>query len=192
MTQPGKSACLPTCIYNVLLDISKDSRNITSMDYKFQRIAREVEYDENLGTSSDNAVSGMMRMLSRDKVFQWSVETSERHHNPENKICGIVSSKNASYPIVSLGPDYLTDTYGLKFEGNHFTWPSHTVIVLACNEGDIIIFDPFSPIGQNSGVRSLDKYKFRNYSMSADPRNWMMWFEMKVLPMESYLAGDRR
>ena len=193
ITQPGKSACLPTCIYNVLSDISKDSRNIDSMSYEFKKISKEVEYDEDLGTPVDNAVSGIKRMFSKDKIVQWGVQTSEMTGNQHiDRICDIISSKNSSFPIVSLGPKYLEEIYNFKFEGHHFTWPSHTVIALLCDKDRIHIFDPYSPIGKGPRVRSLDNYSFEKYTLDASPRNWTMWFEMKIFPIDGYLTGDRK
>lgn len=192
ISQPKKSACLPTCIYNVLLDVSKDPRNVPPLDYKYQKIEKEVGYDQELGTPVDDAVEGVKRMLQRDKIIQWSVSTTEGKTIKQGTICDKLSSKNCSYPIVSLGPEYLSDRYQIKFEGVPQTWPSHCVIVVECKGNKVTIFDPYSPAGSNDCLYTLTKYNFEKYCLSADPRNWAMWFEMKVLPMENYFRGDRK
>lgn len=171
LSQPNKSACLPTCLHNILLDISKNPRNIKPIEFKFQAIAKEVEYDPDLGTAPDNAVAGIRRMLAKGKFVQWYIETSEDKRHDPRKICDIAASENKSYPIVSLGPEYLVDEYGLKFEGDPFGWLDHSVVLLECNSDGMIIFDPYAPAGSGSRVRSLSKYNFQKYSLCANPRN---------------------
>lgn len=187
-TQPSFNACLPTCIENVISDLSKSRYNHEKVDYKFQTICNVIEYDKRRGTVWGAAVDKMSKRLNEDKISQWTVRESSGKNEKVENICSKISSELCSYPILSLAGEYLADLHNIKQQGPPQTWADHCVIALDCSEKECLIFDPYTL------MLGLDTNPM--FSMSSDKlfRYWiapfypckMMWFEITQRPLTDF------
>lgn len=120
MVQPNMSACLPVCMFNILTEMSKRADNVFKDCYSYAKISIAVQYSLRIGTSWDRALDGVKRMFKEDKIQHWTLRDQEEKKSTSEKICSIVDSPACSFPILSLGPEYLHDTYDIQLDGNPY------------------------------------------------------------------------
>ena len=186
MVQPNISSCLPVCIFNVLTEMAKRVDNVFKDTYSYGKISVAVRYDIRLGTSWDLALDGIRRMFREDKVQHWILRDQDERRSSSERICSIIDSPTCSFPILSLGAEYLRDTYDIELVGNPYDWPSHCVVAIQCQEKECILHDPYAPINGESPIKRMTRSRLEDYWTTADPIKAMAWFEKVSMPLEQY------
>ena len=187
--QSKMDTCLPTSLHNVLLEIAqrKDNHYPPFMP-SFRQICDLCGYTPG-GTPWDEAYKGLRTEMRRRKIVEWAIEKRDDIRLDPQKLCDIVGDKSASFPVVTLGAEYLVDLYGAKLEGTPHSWASHSVTVIGCSVSSYLVFDTY---GGHGGTHLLEigKNTFEGYWMCGSPRKGVMWFEKKNLPLERFQGGD--
>ncbi|MDR3282679.1 MAG: hypothetical protein LBS92_03615 [Candidatus Methanoplasma sp.] len=123
IVQKEISSCLPTCLTNILADASRHRYNHDKIGYTYGQVCRAVGYSPKRGTPRYDAIEGLTRKLAGDKHKQWSVKSKYGKELTVEEICSTTASEKCSFPIVSLGAEYICDHYSKKLEGYPQTWP---------------------------------------------------------------------
>lgn len=188
-THKNKPECLPLCLYNILLDLSRSENYYEFLPFSVQILKTIAEYSSESGSSWSAAVRGIESRLKRRKVKEWSLQSEEGKGIKQEKLCKILSDENCSYPLVTLGPEYLSERYKVPLEGHPHLRMDHCVIVLECGEEEIVIFDPYSPFDNDSlPVIRLKKYTFERYWVASDPAKGVMWFQRMCQTLDKYMV----
>lgn len=185
--EPSCTAC---CLFNIMYELSE--RKIAPLDVKpiYKTVCKTLGYNKILGVGWDMVRPGMSKLLRKSKNKLWTPSVRENDRSlPVKLICDIIRRDNCSYPLMSLGPEYLRDEYGVELNGNPFHWFSHAVVVLQCSDGDCLMFDPFARQIMKDPIRIVSKERLNRYWYSTSPPRALAWFERKAGVLEEYLEG---
>ena len=189
IVQTSIASCLPTCLTNIAREAKKHRYNLCDLNYTFKQICEVTKYSRFRGTSWYLARDGVRKKLSDDKYKQWSLEDREGKGLKIKDIQNVISSDKCSYPIISLGAEYVRDMYDEKLEGFPQTWMEHSIVILSCTETESIIHDPYAGVKDREPLLVLNTDKLLKYWMYAATSNKMMWLEMMLWPIEEVIGG---
>jgi hypothetical protein len=175
----SKPECLPICLYNILLNLSKSEYYYEFLPISIQKMKAVCGYVPNLGSSWDIATRGIKSRLQRRGIKDWALKSEEGKTVKKEKMCKIIENDNCSYPILSLGPEYMRDRYSVPLEGVPHQWMGHCVVALKCDDDCVKFYDPYNPYGTAyfNPIYQLKKNIFEGYWVASDPVKGMMWFQ---------------
>ena len=180
-------SCTPCSLFNIMYELSQ--RIVAPLDIcpTYKDVCKVLEYSDILGVKWDIIEPAMSKILRKSKNKLWMFKTKQNDRSlPVKLLCEIIKSENCSYPIMSLGPEYLNDEYGIELKGNPFNWPGHVIVVIRCNDGDCLIFDPYSKQIMQEPVRTISKERLNKYWYSTSPPRSLGWFERNKGVLEEY------
>ena len=189
--QTTKTECLPVCLYNILTNLSKNKHYYEFLPVSLQKMKEIAGYAPSTGSSWDVALKGIRSRLQRKNVRDWEIRDLEGKGVKQDKMCKILSDDNCSFPVINLGPEYISEAYKTPLEGSPFTWIDHCVIALECEDSAITIYDPYTPFGRDhfNPIRKLDRNTFERYWVSSIPAKGMMWFQRVNQSLMQYGGG---
>ncbi len=179
--------CMVCSIFNLACEIS--SRPVAPLQKTFtlSEIATCLGYVPEEGTSWYNLDAGMKKMMNMAKSDLWYGRVSDTdRHQPVSKVCDIVNNPTTSYPTLTLGAEYLRDTYNLTLPKNPFAWISHMVILVLCENEECVIYDPYATHLNLDPVRVMTKSKLIEYWRVANVPRGVAWFERNARVLEEF------
>ena len=183
-------SCTPCCLFNIMYELSE--RDIAPLDVRpmYKTVCKTLGFSSILGVGWNMVRPGMSKLLRKSKNKLWTPAVRENDRSlPIKLICDIIRRDNCSYPLMSLGPEYLRDEYGVELKGNPYHWFGHAVVVLRCSDGDCLMFDPYAKQIMEDPIRMVSKDRLNRYWYSTDPPRALAWFERSAGVLEEYL-GD--
>ena len=180
-------SCTLCCLYDMLYELS--TRDVAPLDVmpSFKTVSNALEYSIDLGVRWDVIEPGMSKVLRKSKTKLWTISIKQNDRSlPIKRICDIIKSNKCSFPMMSLGPEYLRDEYGVELKGNPFHWFGHAVVIISCIEGDCMIFDPYAKQMSQDSIRAVSKERLNRHWYSTDPPRSLAWFERKTGVLEEY------
>jgi len=188
--QAEMDTCLPTCLYNVLSEIAGRKNNYPSFMPTIEQL-RQLTGHTPGGASWEEAHKGIRVEMRRKKVIEWTIETKEDVRMDTKRLCNLVQDMNTSFPIITMGGEYIADAHSVKLSGSPHTWLSHSVVVVMCEADSFFIFDTYNFDGK-SPIKKIDRNTFEEYWICGSPRKGVMWFEKKNLALEGFNEGDAK
>ena len=188
----GEPSCLPCSLYNIVHEIS--SRDVAPLEsaFSFEDVSKYLGYNPITGTSWDSLDAAMRKMIRLSRTNLWSPHVEETVRSTDGRtLCDKASDERCSFPLVTLGGEYLRDVYGLELPDNPMLWLSHTVVVLGCEGDDSIIYDPYAMSRGAEPVRVLPMDELKRYWSLANVPRGHAWFQRQGRVLEEYQGAER-
>ena len=185
-----KPECLPTCLYNILFDLSNEGEKLNGiLPISIQKTKGICGYTPESGSAWDKTKKGIESKLRRNHVMDWEIRHKEGRGKDLDHLYKVLSDPNSSYPVLNLGPEYLSERYNAPLEGPPHSWFDHCVVGLECLEDRVVIYDPYNPFKMCyfNPVYELDRNTFLRYWVSADPAKGIMWLQRVSRTLEHFM-----
>ena len=155
----------------------------SSIKMSLKELNRICKYDARFGVPPAIVVPALNNKLEKKGYIVKEREGKDRF----KELRDILYDEEASFPIVSFGPDYIKDLKGPTKAWNvpgANDYYDHIVVVIGIEE-KVKFIDPMVPFLLKSSridevEESLPKAKFLHYWNYSSPPYWYMWIEKKI------------
>ncbi len=178
-------SCLPTCLYNIFTEVASRKNAYKPFNPSLDKIKRLSGFTPMGGAPWDEARKGLQTEMRKEKIKEWALLEAEGKKNSYDLLCQILGSKHCSYPVVTLGGEYLMEEYDVVQTGSPHCWMSHSVIVVKATPDSCLLFDPLSLDGENN-FRWVSRVSFEMYWSCGSPERGVLWLRSSAFPLESF------
>ncbi len=134
----------------------------------------------------------MKKMLRKAKSILWTAYVKEDdRHLPIKKACELVENKMSSYPTMTLGAEYLRDTYDVILPKNPMAWMSHMVVLVYCSTDDVVIYDPYAIHINQNPLRVIAKKDLIKYWQCSNVPKGIACFKRSSGTLEEFLEAEQ-
>jgi len=158
--QPDMQDCLPVCVKNILDELA-ERHDQPQIQYSESEIKQMSDHDPDFGSTGRLLVTNLSAEI-RDYGYTVKDQTGTEFDELNN----IIESSTASFPTVSVSPDYFDlirdwDPRGSRRGKNR----PHMLVPFKVNKEEVLFFDPYAQMQLRSGAlpqskRRLDRKEF--------------------------------
>jgi hypothetical protein len=150
--QPGLQDCLPVAVKNILSEIAKRHEK-SQIEFSESELKDMSDYDPEMGTSGRTLIPSLSAELQN-----YGYTAKDQTNCTPQDITEIIESPSASFPVVSLKPEYFDEIKDWDPHGSRRGRNRHHVVVLfKINSEEALFFDPYGQIQLRSGLRNQPK-----------------------------------
>ena len=153
---------------------------------KMRGTKAEKELGRLLGVANDIAIPGIKSMFDA-KGVPYRVESRVITYE---RLLKIIHDDRYSYPILTLGSSYLTESYGRGVQGASNRSMNHCLIVLSIDESVAWIYDPFFGVfkrNKNADRKStIPTVSILNHWERGHPSYEATWLERVGTTLDEY------
>lgn len=183
--QRYKDSCWPTCVKNILDDMSR-RLNDPTLRFSMSDVNSICGFKEELGCQPGN-VTPMLNKTFRDRNMIYEAREVTRRSNDIEMLKRILSNQNCSYPLINVHSDYHIEQ-AIAIDGRLY---DHTLVVVAVDDQNTWFHDPYKPFAERTGRiakfnNNIPNVRMLDYWDRAWETRWAMWVEKKIGTLESY------
>lgn len=151
-------------------------------------LKRICGYRGGLGSSSEFVVENLNVELRNRKCSKFRAIEKNGPSNDHKLLSDVINNQSASYPIITVGPDFLRDYGGVEGEFSM----DHVMIVVYADEEVVWFFDPYKPFAEKKArMNNLKDYlsyssMLQYWNDSMDIRH-VLWIERAVGSLDQWV-----